>query len=103
DFTPFWYQNAGWKRTNHDKWRLSNTVTLYDKYGQELENLNPLSKYSAAIFAFKGELPAAVASNARNREIYYNGFEDIYYQNAKTLPLCDPNYYATITYSSGKL
>jgi hypothetical protein len=58
------------------RWVAANTVTLYDQYGQQLENMDALGRYSAATFGFNGELPTAVASNAMNREIYDNAFED---------------------------
>lgn len=82
-FRPFWTRTTSnearekWQPgTNVTQWVTSNTVTLYDKYGQELENKDALGRYSAAGFVFKGELPGAVASNARNREIVYESFED---------------------------
>lgn len=74
-----WWSNAnggGWIQNPGSKWVNANTVTLYDKYGQELENKDALNRYSAAKFDFNGELPSAVASNAMNREIYANSFED---------------------------
>lgn len=58
-------------------WTVANTVTLYDKYGQQLENRDALGRYSAANFDFFGELPSAVASNAMNREVYACTFEDV--------------------------
>ncbi len=67
-----WVENGAATR-----WTIANTVTQYDKYGQQLENRDALNRYSAAKFDFYGELPSAVASNARNREIYANSFEDV--------------------------
>jgi len=72
DGTP-WVENTA---IGANRWTIANTVTVYDKFGQQLENKDALNRYSAAIFSFKGELPAAVASNARNREIYYGSYED---------------------------
>jgi len=83
NFVPYWLQPAAvglpWLADNSatSKWVTANTVTGYDKYGQEIENKDALTRFSAAMFDFNGELPAAVASNARNREIYVNGFEDV--------------------------
>lgn len=83
-FMPYWNYNvlkaALIQSSNPGSWVTANTITLYDKYGQELENKDALGRYSAAKFCFNGELPAAVASNAMNREIYVNGFEDYLYQ-----------------------
>lgn len=78
-FNSYWQPTSnGWsvKRDLKAKWVTANAVTLYDKYGQELENKDALGRYSAAKFDFNGELPSAVASNAMNREIYVNSFED---------------------------
>lgn len=82
NFVPYWLQPAAlglpWLADNTtSKWVTANTVTGYDKYGQEIENKDALIRFSAAMFDFNGELPAAVASNARNREIYANSFEDV--------------------------
>ena len=80
---PFWFYDDAtsqrkWKEKDpaSAEWVSANTITLYDKYGQELENRDALGRYSAATFVFRGDLPGAVASNSRNREIYSEGFED---------------------------
>lgn len=85
NFASYWYRGTqlngqpGWVTDaagNRARWVTANTVTAYDKYGQQLENKDALGRYSAAGFNFNGELPAAVASNAMSREIYVNSFED---------------------------
>jgi hypothetical protein len=85
-FSSYWYygdpakgQTLNWQTDNSQvrrPWITANTVTSYDRYGQELENRDALGRYSAAQFDFNGELPSAVASNALNREIYVGSFED---------------------------
>lgn len=82
-FYSYWYYGTqpsgqpGWVvNPNGSRWVTANTVTMYDKYGQQLENKDALGRYSSAKFDFNGELPAAVASNAMNREIYASSFED---------------------------
>jgi hypothetical protein len=77
-FFNYWYYGAsGWvANPNGTKWVTANTVTLYDQYGQQLENVDALGRYSAAQFDFNGELPGAVATNSMNREIYASSFED---------------------------
>lgn len=76
-FRPFFsYHTNQWGANSVLNWITANTVTLYDKYGQELENKDALGRYSAAIFNFNGEMPAAVASNAMNREAFADSFED---------------------------
>jgi hypothetical protein len=82
-FKSYWYYlNTGgvqkWTEVNpaSKEWVSDETVTLYDKHGRDLEEKNALGKYSAALYMFRSVVPAAVASNARSREIYYDGFED---------------------------
>jgi hypothetical protein len=79
-FNTYWYFNTttfAWAQNpNATKWVTANTVTLYDKFGQQLENRDALGRFSAAEFDFNGELPSAVASNAMNREIYAASLED---------------------------
>jgi len=80
-FYSYWYSNgtALAVNPNSSRWVTANAVTLYDKYGQQLENQDALGRYSAANFDFNGELPSAVASNAMNREIYAASLEDSYF------------------------
>ncbi len=79
NFFSNWYAGSGgtWLENSYSSnWVTANTVTQYDKYGQQLENKDALSRFSAAKFDFNGELPSAVASNAMNHQIYANSFED---------------------------
>ncbi|MEO3404974.1 hypothetical protein AAFN85_13795 [Mucilaginibacter sp. CAU 1740] len=82
-FYPFWnpslnpLETLTWAKTTHDsRWVNAATVTQYDNYGQPTESEDALGRFSAAKFDFNGQLPAAVAANARNREVYANSFED---------------------------
>ena len=91
-FYSHWYYNIGsgsWlTNPNGTAWVTANTVTLYDKYGQQLENKDALQRYSAANFDFNGELPSAVASNAMHREIYTNSFEDVNFDPGTVVQPC---------------
>jgi hypothetical protein len=78
---PKWLENLD---SAADRWTTTNTVTIYDKYGQQTESVDALARYSAALFDFNGELPAAVATNARNREIFADAFEDGYFKPGGT-------------------
>ncbi|MBD1395426.1 hypothetical protein [Mucilaginibacter glaciei] len=69
--TYYWTEN-----TSNPNWVTANTVTMYDRYGQEVENKDALGRFSAADFDFNGELPAAVVSNAQNRQLYVSSMED---------------------------
>ncbi|MBC8054691.1 MAG: hypothetical protein H7Y13_16660 [Sphingobacteriaceae bacterium] len=79
EFYPFWINTNQWESYQENQntyWTTSNAITRYDDYGQELENRDALGRYSAASFIFKGELPAAVVSNAEAREFYSQSFEE---------------------------
>lgn len=82
-FKSYWYYdaaNARWSAVPaNDKWVTSRYVTLYDQYGQEMENKDALLRYSSASFGYRGAVPVAVAGNAMRREIFYDGFEDYNY------------------------
>ncbi len=82
-FTPFWTNNNGadWVSGYSNKWTSVRLITLYDKYGQELENRNVINVYSSALYGYKGALPTAVASNAMQRQLFYDGFDDYDFQN----------------------
>lgn len=94
-FSSFFSNNgAKWNRSSNPQWVTANTITLYDKYGQELENKDALCRYSAATFVFRGDQPGAVAANAKNREIYSESFEDYNFRpdcfNGSPGDYCDP-------------
>jgi hypothetical protein len=94
-FSSFFSNNGTkWNRSSNPQWVTANTITLYDKYGQELENKDALCRYSAATFVFRGDQPGAVAANAKNREIYSEGFEDYNFRpdcfNGSPIDYCDP-------------
>lgn len=91
-FKSFWYYDATGAKWNvvpaNDKWVTSRYVTLYDQYGQEMENKDALLRYSSASFAYKGAMPVAVAANAMRREIFYDGFEDYNYNGLCPVSVC---------------
>jgi hypothetical protein len=85
NFSVYWYYGnlgngqQGWTTDaagNRARWVTANTITGYDVFGQQLENKDALGRFSAAKFDFNGELPAGVASNSMNREMYVASFED---------------------------
>lgn len=93
-YKPFWTYNGTtglWNRSTavnsdqYDNWNCSNEMTIYSPYGFDLENVNPLGIFSAAVYGFKNMLSTGLASNARNKETGYDGFED-YYQDAFDYP-----------------
>lgn len=91
-FYAFWVYNNGWSIATNIEWVTSNTMTMYDKYSQDLENKDALNRYSAARYSFKSSLPLAVGANMRQREIFYDGFDD-YKFNDKCVDVrpCEPD------------
>ncbi|MCX6232765.1 MAG: hypothetical protein NTZ33_14600 [Bacteroidetes bacterium] len=79
-FNPFWkytLANSKWsKNTNDNNWVFTNTVTIKDRNGSEVENKNALGIYSAALYGFTGNLVTAVSANTQHKEIVSEGFED---------------------------
>lgn len=82
-FNPFWqFDYAGgnqqWNQNpaNDKRWIAANSVTYFNAKGLEIENKDALDRYSSALFGYLESLPVAVASNARYREIAYDGMED---------------------------
>ena len=75
-FAPF-YQliNGAWSTVNTN-WTYASSVTQFSPFGMELENKDALDRYSAAQYGYQNKLPVAVASNAKYREIGYEGFEE---------------------------
>ncbi|OMP76099.1 hypothetical protein [[Flexibacter] sp. ATCC 35208] len=75
-FSAYWFYNNGWGMSTNNGWVVSNTIGLYDEYAQEQETKNALGIYSAVRFGFKSSLPVAIGANMRQREIFYDGFDD---------------------------
>ncbi|MGF6848141.1 hypothetical protein QFZ51_003376 [Chitinophaga sp. W3I9] len=82
-FKSFWYYDIPTGKWGpvpaNTNWVTSRYVTLYDQYGQEIENKDALLRYSSAAFGYRGVVPVAVAGNAMKREVFYDGFEDYKY------------------------
>jgi hypothetical protein len=80
-FNPFWqynYTSLTWQNnpTTDPRWIAGNEITYVNSKGLEIENKDALNRYSSAVFGYLESLPVAVATNARYREIGYDGFED---------------------------
>lgn len=80
DFFPFYVMiNNNWKisETNkNQKWTSASEVTQYNPYGQEVENMDALKRYSSALYGYNNRFPVAVASNTRYSQLASDGFED---------------------------
>lgn len=57
-------------------WVIARTVTKYSPWGFELENKDAIGNYTAAMYGYNQQLPVALAQNAKQQEIFFDGFED---------------------------
>jgi hypothetical protein len=79
---PFFYKkeygmNGTWQTNNpFNRWRISNEITQYGKNGSEIENRDILGKNSSVLYGYKDNLAVAVAGNAQQNEIGFEGFEE---------------------------
>lgn len=91
-FYAYWSYNNGWGMSANNGWVVTNTVGLYDEYSQQQETKNALDIYSASRFGYKSSLPLAVGVNMRQREIFYDGFDDyIFNESCVNVLPCSPN------------
>ncbi|MES2618103.1 MAG: hypothetical protein V4613_09495 [Bacteroidota bacterium] len=75
-FTPYWQiQDGNWV-SDATNWQWTTEITEYGPYGEELENMDALYRYSSAVFGYNHSLPIAVAANAKRKAIGYDGMED---------------------------
>jgi hypothetical protein len=82
-FTPFWTFSGGTFKpvnaTDFPNWVMATESTKFNDKGLGIENKDGLNRYSSALFGYLGSVPVAIASNARNTDIGYDGFEDYQY------------------------
>lgn len=64
-------------RENYTNWQWASEITMYDPYaGNEIENKDPLQRYSNAANSYKHQVPVSVSSNAKYSDIFNDNFED---------------------------
>jgi len=74
-FIPYWnYNNSEWEKSSDPNWKWVQEVTMYNPYGEVIEEVNALEIPSSAIY--RNYLPITVNQNARHKEVAYDGFED---------------------------
>jgi hypothetical protein len=64
------------KPTDDKNWVVARTVTKYSPWGFELENKDAIGNYTAAMYGYNQQLPVALAQNAQQHEVYFDGFEE---------------------------
>ena len=96
NYVPFWtWHGENWG-INDVNWRWTSEITEYSPFGMELENRDPLDRYSAATYGYNNSLPLSVAANAKYSDIGFDGFEDYNFSN------CTNDHFSFKTYSANK-
>lgn len=99
-FLPFWDFNTSGKLVpiydpsypgnpgNLEKWKLNTEITSYGKDGNLQETKDVLNRYSAILNSYNPifkNIPVAIASNAKQKQIGFDGFEDYEYLDGAIL------------------
>jgi hypothetical protein len=80
-FTPFYrLENGKWVIDYRD-WTYTSSVVEFSPFGQALETVDALSRYSSSMYGYNQTLPIAVAANTRYRQLGFDGFEDYMFDN----------------------
>jgi hypothetical protein len=84
DFEPYWAFTNALLSPSADtgRWVWNSEMTRFNNKGYEIENHDPLDRYNTGIYGYNQTLPIAVAQNAKNREVAFDGFEDYGYQTS---------------------
>jgi hypothetical protein len=80
-FTPFYELNSGSWVIDKQNWTYTSSVVEFSPFGQALETIDALDRYSSSMFGYNQTLPIAVAANTRYRQLGFDGFEDYDYDN----------------------
>lgn len=76
-YSPYYKLNNNGKwSTDAQNWTYTNQSTEFNTFGQELENVDALGRYSAANFGFNQTVATAVSANSKLKELGYDSFED---------------------------
>lgn len=89
-FDPFWNYDAVQTHLfvpDTTNWTWSSEITHYNRKGMETEEKDALGRYSAALFGYNESTPVMVASNSREKDLVYDGFEDYAFKNS-CLSIC---------------
>jgi hypothetical protein len=94
NFRPFWKKpvsGISWAPERSDfAWTWKQEVVKYSPFGNgmELENKDPLGRFTAAVYGYNNTLPVIIGQNARYNEIGFQGFEDHTFEDSLALGSC---------------
>ena len=80
-FTPFFRLTNGKWSINKENWTYPSTVSQISPFGDALESVDALGRYSNVQTGYNQTLTVAVATNSMRNESGFNGFEDYMYES----------------------
>ena len=57
-------------------WHITRAISKWSPFGKELEDIDAVGNYSTAVFGYNEQLPVVVAANAKQGQVFFDGFED---------------------------
>ncbi|WP_343748370.1 hypothetical protein [Fluviicola sp.] len=78
-FTPFFRLNNGIWSINKENWTYTSEVSEFSPFGQAVESVDALQRYSNVQFGYNQTLSVAVAANAMRKQAGFDNFEDYGY------------------------
>lgn len=80
-FLPFFRLNNGIWRINKENWTYTSEVSEFSPFGQPIETVDALERYSATQIGYNQTLPVAVVANSMRKETGFDGFEDYLFES----------------------
>jgi hypothetical protein len=84
-YNPYWINSGGsWSATTNTEWVKFSEAVAYSSNGFLLESKDAINRFSSSIYGYgpyNPNLLIAQATNSRNSDIAFDGFEDYYFQN----------------------
>lgn len=84
-FKPFYKYGSGWQSIpgynsgSYDNWKKNSETEFINQYGNAVQAKNGLDIPSSTLYGYNHTLPVAIANNARQSQIAFDGFEDYEY------------------------
>lgn len=76
-YSPYYKLNTNGKwSVDAQNWTYTSEVTEFNTFGQELENVDALGRYSAATYGFNQTMATSVGANTKLKELGFDSFED---------------------------
>lgn len=80
-FLPFFRLNNGKWGINKENWTFTSEVSEFSPFGQPIETVDALDRFSTTQIGYNQTLPIAVAANAMRKQTGFDGFEDYMFES----------------------